>query len=135
MRLAVPTLGGDSPPRAAALSDGDRGIGPVLAAALHAAGGAAEAVIGALVGRSPSLVVALGALATTGRDTPDETARCHPTIHAEELVYELLDAHAETAELAAELGGEPRWAAHLDYLRALQRTGRETLAQMVEDRT
>lgn len=48
-----------------------------------------------------------------------------------ELVYELLDAHADTADLAAEFRCEPRWAAHLDYLRALQRTARETLAQMV----
>ena len=113
MRLPVPTLGGGSPPRAAALSDGDRGLGSVLAAALHAA---------------------IGALASTGRDRPDEAARCRLTIDAEALVYELLDAHADTAELAAELGAEPEWAAHLDYLRALQRTGRETLAQMVEER-
>ena len=46
------------------------------------------------------------------------------------LVYELLDAHADTADLAADLGPDPRWTAHLDYLRALQRAGREALAQM-----
>lgn len=46
------------------------------------------------------------------------------------LVYELLDAHADTAELADELACDPRWDAHLDYLRALQRTGRAALAQM-----
>lgn len=45
------------------------------------------------------------------------------------LVYELLDAHADTTLLAAELSNDPRWAAHLDYLRALQRVGRERLAQ------
>jgi hypothetical protein len=44
-------------------------------------------------------------------------------------MYELLDAHADTAELAAELAEEPRWAAHLDYLRALQRKGRQALAE------
>jgi hypothetical protein len=44
------------------------------------------------------------------------------------LVYELLDAHADTAELAAELVDHPRWGAQLDYLRALQRTARATLA-------
>jgi hypothetical protein len=107
----------------------------MLAAAVHATIGAGEAIVGALVGRRPSLVVALGALAMTGRDAPDETARCRPTTHAEALVYELLDAHADTAELAAELRGERRWAAHLDYLQALQRTGRETLAQMEEHRS
>jgi hypothetical protein len=45
------------------------------------------------------------------------------------LVYELLDAHADTADLAADLASEPRWSAHLEYLRALQRAGREALAQ------
>ena len=44
------------------------------------------------------------------------------------LVYELLDAHADTAELAGELVGDPRWDAHLDYLRALHRLAREELA-------
>lgn len=44
------------------------------------------------------------------------------------LVYELLDAHADTADLAGELEYDPRWAAHLDYLRVLQRKGREALA-------
>ncbi len=45
-----------------------------------------------------------------------------------ELVYELLDAHEDTARLASELECGDRWAAHLDYLRDLQRVGREALA-------
>lgn len=47
------------------------------------------------------------------------------------LVYELLDAHSDTTQLAAEHehDGDVRWRAHLDYLRALQRTGREALAR------
>lgn len=44
------------------------------------------------------------------------------------LAYELLDAHDDTARLAAELSLDPRWHVHLDYLRDLQRIGRETLA-------
>ena len=44
------------------------------------------------------------------------------------LVYELLDAHADTQYLAANLSETQEWAAHLEYLRALQRTGRMTLA-------
>jgi hypothetical protein len=44
------------------------------------------------------------------------------------LAYELLDAHADTAELADGLECDWSWAAHLDYLRALQRKGREMLA-------
>jgi hypothetical protein len=135
MRLPVPTLGGDSPPRPPAASDDNRGMGPVFATAVRAAIDAGEAFIGALVGRRLPLVIALGAPATPGRDALDPSVRCRATTHPEVLVYELLDAHADTAELAAEPRGEPRWAAHLDYLRALQRTGREALAQMVEDRT
>jgi len=48
-----------------------------------------------------------------------------------ELVYELLDAHLDTMRLACadELDADPTWAAHLDYLRDLQRVGREALAR------
>src|SRR5579875_1246411 len=56
------------------------------------------------------------------------------------LVYELLDAHLDTIELAQRADGgrmppllraggyELAWRAHLDYLRALERTGRALLA-------
>ena len=47
-----------------------------------------------------------------------------------DLVYELLDAHVDTARLAGELEQLPAWAAHLDYLRDLQRVSREALAQL-----
>jgi len=47
-----------------------------------------------------------------------------------ELIYELLDAHADTAELASGLELPGEWRAHLEYLRALQRHGREALARM-----
>ena len=43
------------------------------------------------------------------------------------LVYELLDAHRDTTELATGLG-DVAWRLHLDYLQALQRKGRELLA-------
>jgi hypothetical protein len=43
------------------------------------------------------------------------------------LIYELLDAHQDTIELA-EPFADRCWRAHLDYLRALGRTGRELLA-------
>ena len=46
-----------------------------------------------------------------------------------ELVYELLDAHLDTMRLAHGLDGDAAWAAHMDYLRDLQRVGREALAQ------
>ena len=47
-----------------------------------------------------------------------------------DLVYELLDAHGDTMQLAGEIGDTPVWAAHLDYLRDLQRVGRELLARI-----
>lgn len=46
------------------------------------------------------------------------------------LVYELLDAHLDTMRLAGTLSVDERWAAHLDYLRDLQRVGREELARL-----
>jgi len=46
------------------------------------------------------------------------------------LVYELLDAHQDTIRLAGEPPEDERWAAHLDYLRDLQRVGREGLARL-----
>jgi hypothetical protein len=57
---------------------------------------------------------------TPHRATPEDLA---------ELVYELLDAHDDTAQLAAELADDARWRAHLAYLRDLQRVGRAMLAR------
>jgi hypothetical protein len=52
------------------------------------------------------------------------------------LVYELLDAHLDTADLAAGFECDERWAAHLGYLRALQRIGRQAVGEMsIEDET
>jgi hypothetical protein len=52
---------------------------------------------------------------------------CPPSIVA--LVYELLDAHDDTARLAIRtLDRDPVWREHLDYIRQLQRVGRESLA-------
>jgi hypothetical protein len=47
------------------------------------------------------------------------------------LVYELLDAHADTDRLVRGASTELRWQAHLHYLRDLQRTGREILSRGV----
>jgi hypothetical protein len=44
------------------------------------------------------------------------------------LVYELLDAHTDTDRLARGPSTDLLWAAHLHYLRDLQRTGRAILA-------
>ena len=49
------------------------------------------------------------------------------------LIYELLDALDDTAQLGEHLREDQNWEAHLDYLRALQRTGREMLARMPAD--
>ena len=67
---------------------------------------------------------------TPGRDRePDSGAAASLAA----LAYELLDAHADTAQLADGLPYDRSWAAHLDYLRALQRKGRETLARTAPD--
>jgi len=50
--------------------------------------------------------------------------------HLLALVYELLDAHFDTVELAKQLESDQEWAVHLDYLRGLQRAGREALARV-----
>jgi hypothetical protein len=52
-----------------------------------------------------------------------------PADRLSRLLYELLDAHIDTIKLAGSLEDNECWAAHLDYLRDLQRVGRETLAQ------
>jgi hypothetical protein len=49
--------------------------------------------------------------------------------HLAALVYELLDAHLDTLALAGPEPDGQRWYAHLDYLRDLQRVGREALAR------
>jgi len=51
-----------------------------------------------------------------------------------ELVYELLDAHNDTAELASASAADLCWEAHLDYLRRLQRKGRAMLAHASAER-
>jgi hypothetical protein len=59
-----------------------------------------------------------------------ELAGAGPVDYLGSLVYELLDAHEDTARLAQGPADEQRWAAHLDYLRDLQRVGRERLARV-----
>lgn len=44
------------------------------------------------------------------------------------LVYELLDAHWDTARLVEESAADQTWEAHLGYLRALQCRARQLLA-------
>ena len=44
------------------------------------------------------------------------------------LIYELLDAHDDTARIAAGFAPDPIWQPHLVYLRDLQRLGREMVA-------
>ena len=58
---------------------------------------------------------------------PNSTAKAPTTLI--ELVYELLDAHYDTARLAHDTLDQEHWAAHIDYLRRLQRVGREVVAE------
>lgn len=49
-----------------------------------------------------------------------------------ELIYELLDAHDDTIRIVADADLGPTYEAHLQYLRDLQRTGREVLARITQ---
>jgi hypothetical protein len=62
---------------------------------------------------------------TTGVATTGRTASVQIS-----LIYELLDAHDDTARLASGLQADPEWRTHLDYLRDLQRVGREMVARL-----
>jgi hypothetical protein len=46
----------------------------------------------------------------------------------ESLIYELLDAHQQTARLAQDMEWDPDWREHLAQLRRLQRMSREVLS-------
>jgi hypothetical protein len=60
-----------------------------------------------------------------------DTKPTTPAGQLSSLLYELLDAHIDTITLAGALEHHECWAAHLDYLRDLQRVGREALARAV----
>ena len=49
-----------------------------------------------------------------------------------DLAYELLDAHSDAMALGSETN-DPAWVAHVDYVRALQRRGREILALCAQE--
>ena len=59
----------------------------------------------------------------------EETMSIVEATRLPEVVYELLDAHYDTARLIAETADDDRWSAHLEYLRALQRRTRGILAR------
>ncbi|MGN6169780.1 MAG: hypothetical protein ACTHQQ_16660 [Solirubrobacteraceae bacterium] len=60
---------------------------------------------------------------------PISTASAERAEQLARLVYELLDAHADTDRLVHGPSTPLLWQAHLRYLRDLQRTGREILAR------
>ena len=104
--------------------------------AIQAAVCAGEALIslrlGAIARRAHSLPPAVHPAPDTtagGDREPDSAAAASLAA----LAYELLDAHGDTAQLADGLPYDQAWAAHLDYLRALQRMGRELLARTAPD--
>jgi hypothetical protein len=61
---------------------------------------------------------------------PNLTGTTTTTELLTDLVYELLDAHCDTICLASEQEDGVVWSAHMDYLRDLQRVGREALARV-----
>ena len=85
--------------------------------------------LGAAGRRAHSLPQAVHAGATDTSVGGDHRADADTAAGLVALAYELLDAHSDTAQLADGLPYDRSWAAHLDYLRALQRKGREMLAR------
>lgn len=104
-----------------------------VAGTLDASVSARRAVIGAVSGRKPLSGAVERGGPVGGQDTSGGRPSGQVRFSETTLVYELLDAHADTAELAVDLASEPVWAEHLDYLRALQRRGRRALAEMSQD--
>ena len=84
--------------------------------------------LGAAGHRAHSLPQAVRAGTTDTSVGGDPQADTNAGTDMAALAYELLDAHADTAQLTDGLIYDPSWAAHLDYLRGLQRKGREMLA-------
>jgi hypothetical protein len=91
--------------------------------------------LGAVGHRAHSLPQAIRAGVTETSAGGDHRADASARTDLAALVYELLDAHADSVQLTAELMDDPSWAAHLDYLRALQRKGREMLARATAKET
>jgi hypothetical protein len=103
-------------------------------AALCAVGAVASLRLVAALGRAHSLAHTAHTTAIGTSAVGDHQPESAFAAGLAALTYELLDAHADTMQLADGLPYDQSWAAHLDYLRALQRTGRETLARAaVED--
>jgi len=53
-----------------------------------------------------------------------------PEVEVRELLSELVDAHADTVQLASGPATDVAWSAHCDYLRDLKRLAQEALACM-----
>ncbi len=104
---------------------------------LHAAERAAGAVVRLRLGaagrraHAADEAVHPGATGTSGGG--DHRPDAEAGAGLAELAYELLDAHTDTAHLVDGVPYDPSWAAHLDYLRALQRKGREMLARTARE--
>jgi hypothetical protein len=96
--------------------------GAVVCLRVATAGGRAPA---------PARAVQPGATGTSGGGDRRPDAQAGAGLA--ELAYELLDAHADTVQLVDGLAYDPSWTAHLDYLRALQRKGREMLARTARE--
>jgi hypothetical protein len=104
-----------------------------IQAAVYAGGALVCLRLGAAGRRAHSVPqgVRVGASGRSGGG--DHQRDAEPAAGVAALAYELLDAHADTAQLADGLACDLSWAAHLDYLRALQRKGREVLARTARE--
>ena len=65
---------------------------------------------------------------------PSAKTACGEAAALVALIYELLDAHADTARLVSDQAGDAEWQNQLAYMRDLQRVGREALARAASER-
>jgi hypothetical protein len=100
-----------------------------LQAAACACGAVVCLRLGAAGRRAHAAADAVHPCATGTRGGSDHRPDAESDAGLAALAYELLDAHTDTAQLVDSAPYDPSWAAHLDYLRALQRKGREMLAR------
>ncbi|HYY22269.1 MAG TPA: hypothetical protein VE780_10365 [Thermoleophilaceae bacterium] len=64
-------------------------------------------------------------------DIPEQVSTVvGPPVEVRQLLYELIDAHADTVELATRVATGVAWSAHISYIQDLQRLAQETLACM-----
>jgi hypothetical protein len=115
-----------SPPAHPSSFDHRHGLAHEFHAVISAGGELIRSIADVVGSHAATITVEPSPGGTASAGVPDDQWHRHVVV----LIYELLDAHDDTAQIAAEFTEDPVWQAHLEYLRGLQRTGREVLARI-----